>query len=238
MATGDDCRHMRPVAGSGKACRTQGRTEGRAQSPPRRCAWRLIAVVLAALALLPALGSCSGAADAPQTPEAAFEQMRTAAAAGDFASFFDMCDSKGQSGLFELASALITIELADRRSIKSGGIPEIKRAFKEELGVEPDELENADRDYASRRKYFLLFVQKSRGVARDTFREALTEFAAVELVSCEMEGEDVARLRLRSQAGEKTWFMVREDGRWVLSGGLSPTSPPPVTKMPQPAVAP
>ena len=81
-------------------------------------------------------------------------------------------------------------------------------------------METAGRDYASRCKYFLLFMEKSRGTARDALKEALREIAKAELVSSEMQGGDVARLRIRSDAGEQTWYMAREKGRWVMAGGL------------------
>jgi len=186
--------------------------------------------MLIALAVLSACGHDSGESKAshskgPKTPEAGFQKMCAAAADGDLGAFFDMCDTKGQSGLLEAAASLITMELAARRPMRSGDIVGIKQAFREELGIDPGEMETADRDYASRRKYFLLFMEKSRGTARDALKEALREIAKAELVSSAMQGEDVARLRIRSDAGEKTWYMVRENGRWVMAGGLSPRKP-------------
>ena len=188
---------------------------------------RVSAAVLIAVAALLALSNCRRAAAPAQedTPQAAFARIQKAAADGDIESYYNMCDEKGQYGLSELAFQLITMEIYDREPNRAKDIAGIQRAFREVLGLSAERAEKCESDPKVRREVFLQIVKKSRGLVPDTLKEALAELPKHELLACEMESDKVARLRLKSATGEKTWYMVRQDGRWLIAGGMSPYKP-------------
>jgi len=159
------------------------------------------------------------------TPEAAFARIQKAAAEGDIAAYYDLCDEKGQAGLCELAWQLITIEIYARDPSRSREVAGIKRAFQEELDISPEQAEASESDPKVRRKVLLQILEKSHGLVPDSLKEALGRIAKHELLSCEIERPGVARLQLKSDAGEKSWYMLQEDGRWVIAGGMSPYRP-------------
>ena len=165
------------------------------------------------------------AREAPDTPQAAFASVKAAAAGADFAGFYDLCDEKGQHGLLEVSLSLATMAIYAGDPQRAKDTESIKSAFREELGITPEELEKADRDGTNRRDCYLRVVKKSPAIVRETLGKALADFAMPELMSTEMEGADVARLRLTATDGDRIWYMVRERGRWVFAGGLSPRKP-------------
>ena len=117
------------------------------------------------------------------------------------------------------------MEIYDRKPSTPTDVASIKNAFHKELDLSPEQVENAQSDPVVRRKVFLQILRKSRGVVGETFGEALAEFAKHEVVSCEDDGRGVAKLQLRSARGNKTWYMVRREDKWVMAGGMSPYKP-------------
>ena len=89
-------------------------------------------------------------------------------------------------------------------------------AFQEELDLTTQQVEKAQSDPKVRKKVFLQIRKRSRGLAPDTLKEGLPELAKHEDVSCQIEREGVARLRLRSAKDKKTWYRMREGDRWVM----------------------
>ena len=124
-----------------------------------------------------------------------------------------------------MAWQLITIEIYDRDPSRSRETAGIQRAFQEELDISPEQAEASESDPKVRRKVILQILEKSHGLVPDSLKEALGRIAKHELLSCEIERPGVARLRLSAAQGEKIWYMVQEDGRWVVACGMSPYRP-------------
>ena len=188
---------------------------------------RVFATVLIAAVVLLTLSNCSREAAPAQedTPQAAFARIQKAGADGDIEAYYDLCDDKGQAGLCEMAFQMITMEIYDRSPNRAKDVAGIQRAFLEELDLSTEQVEKSQSDPKVRRKVFLQMLKKSRGLAPDTLKEGLAELAKHQVLSCEVERKAVARLRLKSAKGEKTWYMVREGDRWVMAGGMSPYRP-------------
>ena len=188
---------------------------------------RVFAVVLIAVAVLLALSGCRRAAAPAQedTPQAAFARIQKAGADGDIEAYYDLCDEKGQAGLCEMAFQMITMEIYGRNPSRATDAAGIQRAFQEELDLSTEQAEKSQSDPKVRKKVFLQILKRSRGLVPGTLKEGLAELAKHQVLSCEIEREGVARLRLKSAKGEKTWYMVREGDRWVMAGGMSPYKP-------------
>jgi len=184
-----------------------------------------------AIAVILILGACSRNASGPETPQAAFEEMRAAATARDFKTVFNRCDEKGQSLLLEVASGLFTAELWERYHFGSADTAGIQQAFGKELGLDPKALASSERDSPSRRKALLLMIATSKGPMRDAIGEMLQDFARLQFSSVEMLDENTARITLTADNAPRSGYMVRRDGRWLLVSGLSfPGGQPPTAK--------
>jgi len=188
-----------------------------------------LSLTLVPLALLFCLVSGCRRTAAPaqeeDTPEAAFARIQQAAADGDIEAYYDLCDEEGRANLCEMALAMITMEIYDRSPNRARDTAGIQRAFREELDISVEQAEKSESDPKARREVFFQILKKSHGIVPDTLKEGLARIAKHEVLSCEIERPGVARLRLKSADGEKTWYMVQENGRWVIAGGMSPYRP-------------
>ena len=193
-----------------------------------RGAVHVFATVLIAAAVLLALSGCRGAAAPAQedTPEDAFARIQKAGADGDIEAYYDLCDENGQAGLCEITFQMITMEIYDRSPNRAKDEAGIQRAFQEELDLSTEQVEESQSDPEVRKKVFLQILEKSRGLWPDTLKDGLADLAKHEVLSCEIEREGVARLRLKSPKDEETWYyMVREGDRWLVAGDMSPYRP-------------
>ena len=189
---------------------------------------RPVVALLVSAAFFCFLSGCRrGGTPAPKedTPEAAFTRIRNAAADGDIAAYYDLCDETGRANLCEMALAMITMEIYDRDPNRPQDAAGAKRAFREELGLSAEQVEKSKSDPKARREVFFQILKKSHGLVPDMLKEGLAQIARHELLSCEIERPGVARLRLKAAQGEKIWYMVQEKGRWVVAGGMSPYRP-------------
>jgi len=189
---------------------------------------RQVVTLLVSAAFFCFLSGCRRAttpAPKEDTPEAAFARIQEVAAEGEIAAYYDLCDEKGQAVLCELVWQLVTMEIYDREPTRARDMAGIQKAFQEELDISPEQVEASESDPKVRREVFLQILKKSHGLVPDTLTEGLAELAKQELLLCEIERPGVARLRLKSAQGEKIWYMVQEEGRWAIVGGMSPYRP-------------